>query len=143
MSNSKSSLFKAEAKSLYLLMGRDLGELDEVPAGNVVGIGGKKARKLLKFPFYSLYSLPSGLSNFILKSATLSSNLACPAFIEVTQSAVPILRVAIEPARIGDLSKLVQGLHLLNQADANVQVREHSNFYNKQMRRESHIFTTG
>ena len=65
----------------------------------------------------------SGLSDYILKSATLSSDLACPAFVEVTQSAVPILRVAVEPAKIADLSKLVQGLHLLNQADANVQVR--------------------
>ena len=31
-------------------------------------------------------------------------------------------RVALEPAHTKDVDKLVSGLHLLNQADANVQV---------------------
>lgn len=101
--NSKSHVFKTKLRSLYLLLGRDLEPLDRVPCGNVVGIG--------------------GLEDFILKSGTLSSEPACPAFVEVTQSAVPILRVAIEPAKSSDMQKVVQGLHLLNQADANVQVQ--------------------
>jgi ribosome assembly protein 1 len=54
-------------------------ELSSAPAGNIVGIG--------------------GLEDFILKSATLSSEWACPAFVETTAASVPILRVAVEPAR--------------------------------------------
>ena len=97
-----SQIMKTEVGKLYLLIGRELEELKEVPAGNVVGIG--------------------GLHDFVLKSATLSSDYFCPAFVELSSSAVPILRVAVEPARSSDMSRLAHGLHLLNQADANVEV---------------------
>ena len=93
---------KATISKLYLLLGRELEELSEVKAGNIVGIG--------------------GLENYILKSATISTNVACTPFVEITQSAAPILRVAVEPELSSDLKALVSGLHLLNQADANVQV---------------------
>ena len=72
------------------------------------------------------YNFQMGLLNylqdFVLKSATLSSDYFCPAFVELSSSAVPILRVAVEPARSSDMSRLSHGLHLLNQADANVEV---------------------
>ena len=97
-----SAIMKAKIGNLYLLLGRELEELQEVKAGNIVGIG--------------------GLENYILKSATISSNPACTPFVEITQSAAPILRVAVEPEISSDLGNLVKGLHLLNQADANVQV---------------------
>ncbi|XP_040563821.1 elongation factor-like GTPase 1 [Lepeophtheirus salmonis] len=100
--NTPSSIMKATVSSLYLLLGRDLEGLDSAPAGNVIGIG--------------------GLEDFILKSATLSSNVFCPPFIEMSKSSAPILRVALEPAVSSELNKLVTGLHLLNQADANVQI---------------------
>lgn len=93
---------KASISHLYLLLGRELEELQEVPAGNIVGIG--------------------GLDQSILKSATLSTELSCPPFVEITTSSVPILRVAVEPKLSKDLPALLNGLHLLNQADANVQV---------------------
>ncbi|KAI5725129.1 hypothetical protein M8J77_011339 [Diaphorina citri] len=87
---------------IYLLMGRELCELDQVPAGNMLGIG--------------------GLEDHVLKSATLSSVLACPSFSELHLMATPILRVALEPVHPGDLATLVRGLRLLNQADACVEV---------------------
>lgn len=87
---------------LYLMMGRELDLLEEVPAGNVLGIG--------------------GLEEHVLKSATLSTELACPAFSDLQLMAVPILRVAVEPKKHSDLPALVKGLKLLNQADACVQV---------------------
>ena len=87
---------------LYLLLGRDLELIDTAPAGSIIGIG--------------------GLSNTILKSATLSTDLACPAFVETTKSGLPILRVAIESGLSTDMPRLIQGLNLLNQADANVQL---------------------
>uniref|UniRef100_A0A4W4G9U3 Elongation factor-like 1 n=1 Tax=Electrophorus electricus TaxID=8005 RepID=A0A4W4G9U3_ELEEL len=82
---------------LYLLMGRELEELDEVPAGNVLGIG--------------------GMEEFILKSATISTSAACPPFTPLNFEATPIVRVAIEPKHPSEMQKLVQGMRLLNQAD--------------------------
>lgn len=107
---------RATIGKVYLLLGRDvegsvklnikiltsisctigfISEISCAPAGNVVGIG--------------------GLEDFILKSATLSTDWACPPFVESSSASVPILRVAVEPAKSSDLSKLVHGLHLLNQ----------------------------
>jgi len=85
-----------------MFMGGELQLLDEVPAGNIVGIG--------------------GLESHIVKTATLSSSLDCTSFSELSIMATPILRVAIEPVQPQDMPKLVKGLKLLNQADACVQV---------------------
>jgi translation elongation factor EF-G len=63
-----------------------------------------------------------GLEEHVLKSATLASTVACPAFTEQAQVVVPIVRVALEPAHSQDMASLVRGLRLLNQADACVQV---------------------
>ncbi|XP_027017752.1 elongation factor-like GTPase 1 [Tachysurus fulvidraco] len=87
---------------LYLLMGRELEELDEVPAGNVLGIG--------------------GMEEFILKSATISTSAACPPFTPLNFEATPIVRVAIEPKHPSEMPKLVRGMRLLNQADPCVEV---------------------
>ncbi|KAG7468102.1 hypothetical protein MATL_G00139260 [Megalops atlanticus] len=84
-------------ESLYLLMGRELEELEEVPAGNVLGIG--------------------GMEEWILKSATISSSLACPPFTPLNFEATPIVRVAVEPKHPSEMPKLVRGMRLLNQAD--------------------------
>ncbi|XP_015606637.1 elongation factor-like GTPase 1 [Cephus cinctus] len=89
---------RVKIEKLYLLMGRELEPIDEVPAGNVFGIG--------------------GLDEHVLKTATLSTTVACPSFAELTSLTVPILRVALEPKHPNDLSKLINGLKLLNQADA-------------------------
>lgn len=87
---------------LYLLMGRELEELQEVPSGNVLGIG--------------------GLQEFVLKSATLSSSPACPPFTPLNFEATPIVRVAIEPKHPSEMPQLLKGMKLLNQADPCVQV---------------------
>lgn len=83
-------------------MGKELDELDEVPAGNIVGI--------------------RGLQQHVLKTATLSSTPFCPSFCDLTIMATPIFRVAVEPKNPGDLKRLIKGLKLLNQADACVQI---------------------
>ncbi|KAM4593346.1 elongation factor-like GTPase 1 isoform 3-T3 [Odontesthes bonariensis] len=89
-------------ESLYLLMGRELEELEEVPAGNVLGIG--------------------GLEECVLKSATLSISPACPPLNPLNFEAIPIVRVAIEPKHPSEMPKLVHGMRLLNQADPCAQV---------------------
>ncbi|XP_063701820.1 elongation factor-like GTPase 1 [Culicoides brevitarsis] len=89
-------------KHLFQLMGRDLEAVTEVPAGNIVGIG--------------------GLESVIFKTATLSTTPYCPPFIDLPNIATPILRVAVEPKNLQDMPKLLAGLKLLNQADPCVQV---------------------
>ena len=43
-----------------------------------------------------------GLENLVLKSATVSSSLACPAFTDLYFDATPIIKVAIEPTCSGE-----------------------------------------
>lgn len=89
-------------EQLYLLMGRALEPIDSVSAGNVFGIG--------------------GISHLVLKTATLSSNLACTPFSVMPSASHPIVRVAVEPKNSYELPQLAAGLELLNQADPCVQV---------------------
>ncbi|XP_076646716.1 elongation factor-like GTPase 1 [Halictus rubicundus] len=90
-------------RKLYLLMGRELEPIDTVTAGNVFGIG--------------------DLEEHVLKTATLSSTVDCPPFSEPISFGVPIMRVALEPKHPNDLQALINGLKLLNQADACAVVR--------------------
>ena len=89
-------------EELYILMGRGVMAVDEVPAGSVLGI--------------------AGLEHAILKSATVSNTLACPAFRPMSFAAAPIVRVAIEPMHVTDMPALVSGMKLLNQADPSVEI---------------------
>ncbi|KAJ3176850.1 Cytoplasmic GTPase/eEF2-like protein (ribosomal biogenesis) [Geranomyces variabilis] len=89
-------------KKLYLMMGRELQDLKEVPAGNVFGIG--------------------GLGEHILKTGTLSSVIECPSFGGVKVDAAPIVRVALEPREPNEMQQLVDGLRMLNRADPCVEV---------------------
>ena len=93
---------RATVGDLYMMMAQKLELVDSVSAGAVVGIG--------------------GLQDHIVKSATLSSTLHCPPFCEMTQMAVPIVRVAVEPSKHSEMNSLLMGLKLLNHADPCVQV---------------------
>jgi len=89
---------KITVKSLFYIMGTELQPLDEVPAGNVFGIG--------------------GLDGKVLKNGTICSvghggiNLA-----GVNLAGAPIVRVALEPENPSELDQLIEGLKLLEQAD--------------------------
>ena len=89
-------------EELFILMGREVMPVGEVPAGNMLGI--------------------AGLEDHILKSATISSTLACPAFRPMSFIAAPIVRVAVEPVYASDMPALIRGMKLLNQADPCVEV---------------------
>ena len=93
---------KVTVTGVYMLLGRDLVQIETGCAGSIVGI--------------------SGLSGSVIKSATLCSTSWCPPFVELVHSTTPILRVAVEPARSSDMAALARGLQLLNQADAHVEV---------------------
>jgi ribosome assembly protein 1 len=91
-----------KVERLFLLMGRDLEDLDKVPAGNVFGILCTKDK--------------------ILKTATLTSTLKCPSLTSVSLSTPPILQVALEPKNPKEIQELLKGMRLLNRADPCVQV---------------------
>ncbi|KAK0538540.1 Cytoplasmic GTPase/eEF2-like protein (ribosomal biogenesis) [Tilletia horrida] len=95
-----------KCEALYMIMGRDLTSVTEVPAGNVFGI--------------------RGLEGVVLRNATLVSVPAAASedkeeeFVNLAgihMLGAPIVRVALEPVNPSDMPKLVQGLKLLNQAD--------------------------
>lgn len=99
----KKHISEITVQSLYLIMGRDVESLDEVCAGNVFGIG--------------------GLEGHILKNGTLASTLEnVRNMAGVKMETSPIVRVALEPEDPTQMDKLVEGLHLLNQADPCVEV---------------------
>lgn len=104
-------------------MGKELEELDEVPAGNILGEFIYFVKIKLDSSFYILCNFIGigGLEDHVLKTATLSSTVYCPSFSEMQAFAV-IVRVAVETKHPSDLPKLIKGLKLLNQADACVQI---------------------
>jgi ribosome assembly protein 1 len=88
-----------KVEALYMLMGRGLETLEEVPAGCIFGI--------------------EGLQAALLKQGTLcSTGTGAPnlAGIASTQTA-PIVRVALEPENPRDLEKMIEGLKMLERAD--------------------------
>lgn len=89
---------KVTVKSLYLLMGRAMENLQSVPAGMVFGIG--------------------GLEGHILKTGTLCSQLEGGVNLAgVNLAGPPIVRVALEPDNPMDLDKMTNGLKLLERSD--------------------------
>lgn len=98
---------RVTAKDLYMMMGRDLVAVEEVPAGHVCAIG--------------------GLEGLVHRNATLWAATATGVEGEVAGALVnlaginmqqsPIVRVALEPENPADMPKLVRGLQILNQAD--------------------------
>lgn len=66
-----------------------------VVSGNVVGIG--------------------GLQHHVLKTATLSSTLACPSLSAMYFQTIPLVKVAVSARNVADLPALERGLNLLNQ----------------------------
>lgn len=84
------------------MMGRELNEVEQVPSGNIVAIG--------------------GLEQHCLRSATLSSTPFCPSFSDMYQQTKPIMRVAVETKQPSKIKDLTRGLKLLNQADPCVEI---------------------
>lgn len=92
-------------QGLYMMMGRDLIAVAEVPAGNIFAI--------------------RGLEGIVIRNATLcgldeAEGEATSDFVNlagINKLSSPIVRVALEPKNPSNMPKLVEGLRLLNQAD--------------------------
>ncbi|AET40778.1 GTPase RIA1 Ecym_6404 [Eremothecium cymbalariae DBVPG len=94
---------QATITSLYLFMGKELVPLNECPSGNIIGIG--------------------GLAGKVLKSGTLiEKNIQGVNLASTSSNFTPIVRVALEPSNPTEMSRLVHGLKLLNQADPCVEI---------------------
>lgn len=87
---------------MYLCLGPSFFPIEEVPAGNIVGI--------------------LGLSDWVSKTATLCSTWACEPLRAITFQAKPMVRVAVEPLNHQDLPRLESGLQSLFQYDPVVEV---------------------
>ncbi|KAJ3272649.1 Cytoplasmic GTPase/eEF2-like protein (ribosomal biogenesis) [Terramyces sp. JEL0728] len=94
-----------KVERLFLLMGKDLQDLDSVSAGNVFGV--------------------LGCNEKVLKTATLTSDLNCCSLAGFKLENPPILRVALEPENPSQMTQLIEGLELLNRSDPCVQVELH------------------
>eukprot|EP00474_Spongospora_subterranea_P005945 CRZ06403.1 hypothetical protein [Spongospora subterranea] len=90
---------------LFSVMGADLEPISEGHAGQILAI--------------------AGLSSHVLSAATISSYQHLKPFKISHFASSPIVRVAVEPHRTGDLSALSAGLRLLAHADPNIDVVFH------------------
>ncbi len=89
------------------MMGQYLEGVAEMPAGNVLALG--------------------GLENIVYKTATICSLPDCPSFTPVEVLAKGILKVALTTASLDNQPKLIEGLKKLNKSDPSVEVFTQAN----------------
>ena len=80
-----------------LMMGRYTDPIDEVPAGNVVGL--------------------VGVDQYLLKSGTITDDDTAHIIKDMKFSVSPVVRVAVETKSPADLPKLVEGMKRLGKSD--------------------------
>lgn len=97
-------------EGLYMMMGRDLIAVTEVPAGNIFAVRGLEGIVIRNATLCGLDEGESDRADDIV-------NLA-----GINKLSSPIVRVALEPKSPANMPKLVEGLRLLNQADPCVEV---------------------
>ena len=100
--NGLTPLPAGSALGLYIMLGPSVTPVGQVPAGNIVGI--------------------FGLTELVLKTATLSSTWATYPMNSITFQSKPMLKVAVEPISHVDLRSLEHGLQLLHQFDPVVEI---------------------
>jgi elongation factor 2 len=99
----KTDLSVKNIQRTVLMMGRYQEAVDDIPAGNLVGL--------------------VGVDQFIIKTATITGEeekMAYP-IKDMKYSVSPVVRVAVEPKNPSDLPKLVEGLKRLAKSDPLVQ----------------------
>jgi len=97
----KTDLFVKPIQRTVLMMGRYVEPVEDVPAGNTVGL--------------------VGVDQFLLKSGTITTSEAAYNIRVMKFSVSPVVRVAVECKSPSDLPKLVEGLKRLSKSDPMVQ----------------------
>lgn len=97
----KTDLFIKPIQRTVLMMGRYVEPVEDIPAGNTVGL--------------------VGVDQFLLKSGTITTSEAAYNIRVMKFSVSPVVRVAVECKSPSDLPKLVEGLKRLSKSDPMVQ----------------------
>lgn len=93
----KDDLFIKAIQRTVLMMGRFVEPIDDVPAGNIVGL--------------------VGVDQFLLKSGTLTTYENAHNLKVMKFSVSPVVEVAVDVKNANDLPKLVEGLKRLSKSD--------------------------
>jgi len=93
----KEDLFIKAIQRTILMMGRYIEPIEDVPAGNIVGL--------------------VGIDQFLLKSGTLTTSETAHNLKVMRFSVSPVVQVAVEAKNPNDLHKLVEGLKRLSKSD--------------------------
>jgi len=97
----KTDLFLKNIQRVVLMMGHKAESVEDIPAGNTVGL--------------------VGVDQYLLKSGTISDHDDAHNIRVMKFSVSPVVRVAVEPKHPSDLPKLVEGLKRLSKSDPMVQ----------------------
>ncbi|KAJ3334461.1 Elongation factor 2 [Gonapodya sp. JEL0774] len=97
----KDDLFIKAVQRTVLMMGRSVEPVEDVPAGNTVGL--------------------VGIDQFLLKSGTISTSENAHNLKVMKFSVSPVVQVAVDVKNANDLPKLVEGLKRLSKSDPCVQ----------------------
>ncbi|KAJ9654045.1 translation elongation factor 2 [Neophaeococcomyces mojaviensis] len=93
----KEDLFVKAIQRTILMMGRFIEPIDDVPAGNIVGL--------------------VGVDQFLLKSGTLTTSETSHNLKVMKFSVSPVVQRSVEVKNANDLPKLVEGLKRLSKSD--------------------------
>jgi len=99
--NGQTDITETTVQHIFLLMGQNLEQVEEAPAGTIVGIG--------------------GLENILLKTGTLSDDPNCPNFTKTKSISVGLVKVALETKNLSEMPYLLNGLRKLDKADPSVE----------------------
>lgn len=94
---SKSDMFMKSIQRTILMMGRYTDPIEDVPAGNILGL--------------------VGIDQFLLKSGTLTTDEAAHNMKVMKFSVSPVVQRSVEVKNANDLPKLVEGLKRLSKSD--------------------------
>ena len=97
----KEDLFIKAVQRTILMMGRFVEPIEDVPAGNILGL--------------------VGIDQFLLKSGTLTTSESAHNMRVMKFSVSPVVQVAVDVKNAQDLPKLVEGLKRLTKSDPCVQ----------------------
>jgi len=98
----KGDLFLKNIQRTVLMMGRFVESVEDIPAGNTVGL--------------------VGVDQYLVKSGSITDNENAHPLRNMKFSVSPVVRVAVEPKNPSELPKLVEGLKRLMKSDPMVQV---------------------
>eukprot|EP01083_Nonionella_stella_P105326 302934_1 len=92
---------------LFHFMGKDIGHMERITAGNICGIG--------------------GIHDYVQKTGFVSTCCSVPMVGTISTMSFPVVRVAIEASKYQQRNALLHGLKLLNKCDTGVEILVQSN----------------